>query len=231
MKHFFTPIAFKIKSIASLILLVLLIPMTSFGQKKEISLTVDCVEAIGNGRYIVSFGYDNTNSETVDIDETSSVVTYNRGQSKKYGANTFLPGVHEKAFSQEFSNEDRVVWEVIMPNGKTKIVSADINSNHCNDVLDIIPYYAPPAGGKVDRYSLIGAELTSLYNKYIADEQGPGFNEKSDNIFQLRVVEGEPQIYKHQVYIEAVPAGFTDDLLTSLQTYGFEEDPVGKRAR
>lgn len=96
-----------------------------------------------------------------------------------------------------------------------KVVTADINSNHCRNLSSIVPYYAPPAGGKVAATSLIGAELTSLYNTY--KSLYPNFNAQSDNIFQLRVKNGV-----NQVLIEAVSIGTTGSLLTQLVGKGFE---------
>ena len=217
MKRVFGPYLQKNRLVTFLTLCILCIPILSYGQKKDITLTADCVEAIGDGsgRYVVSFGYENTNSETVAVDETNSVVTYNYGQSKKYGTSTFLPGKQEKVFTQEFTADDRVVWTVQMPNDKWKTVSADINSNHCFGVPDIIPYYTPPEGGKVDQKSLIGAELTSLYNKY--DSDPADFIVESDDIFQLREAGGVPQ-----VFIEVVSSGQLGNLLPQLTAWNFE---------
>ena len=126
-----------------------------------------------------------------------------------------MRGVQQDVFSQEFSTEDRVEWTVTLPNGKVKVVTADINSNHCRDVSDIVPYYAPPPGGKVTGNSLIGAELTSLYQTYT--KLYPNFNAKTDSIFQLRVANGV-----YQVFIEAFSVGNLSSLLTELTGLDFE---------
>jgi hypothetical protein len=193
----------------SLFIISFSFPLVSFSQNKEVNIVVTCVEYIGNGTFKANFGYDNPDTRAVTVDQTSSVVTYNYGQSKKFALNTFLPGRQENVFSQEFSTKDRVEWTVILPSGVVKVVTADINSNHCRDVGDIIPYYTPPPGGKVSKKSLIGAELTSLYNTYIS--LYPNFNAKSDFIFQLRVINGV-----YQVYIEAISIGPTASLKTQL---------------
>ncbi|HER07539.1 MAG TPA: hypothetical protein ENO20_01400, partial [Bacteroides sp.] len=153
--------------------------------KKEFNIVVSCVEYIGNGMFTAYFGYENPGNKTISVDESGSVVVYNKGQSKKYGIHTFLPGVYEKAFSQEFDSKDRVQWTVTLPNGQIRTTDADIHSNHCRDYLglDIIPYYAPPEGGKI-YHSKIGAELTSLYETYSRDPAG--FTGVSDDIFQIR---------------------------------------------
>ncbi|TFG42679.1 MAG: hypothetical protein E4H43_02790, partial [Bacteroidia bacterium] len=199
-------------------IILFLLPLISFGQKYDINIVLKCVEFIGNGTYKANFGYDNQNPEVITIDATSSVVTYNNGQSKKYAVNTFQPGVQENVFSQEFTTKDRVEWTVTLPNGKVKVVNADINSNHCRSSFnsDIIPYYAPPPGGKVNNKSLIGAELTSLYETYM--RLYPGFNAQSDDIFQLRVKGGV-----YQVFIEVVSVGVLNNLLTTLNSWGFEK--------
>ena len=198
----------------SLLIISFSFPLVSFSQRKEFNIVVTCVEYIGNGTFKANFGYDNPDTKAVTVDQTSSVVTYNYGQSKKFALNTFLPGQQENVFSQEFSTKDRVEWTVTLPSGAVKVATADINSNHCRDVGDIIPYYTPPPGGKVSKKSLIGAELTSLYNTYIS--LYPNFNAKSDFIFQLRVINGV-----YQVYIEAISIGPTASLKTQLTDWGF----------
>ena len=107
---------------------------------------------------------------------------FSHGQSKKFGANSFLPGKHEKVLTQDFAAGDRVVWHVIMPNGKEKTVSADINSNHCRGLEFVTPYYTPPPGGKL-KGSLIGTELNALYGKSVLE--GDNFFPVSDDIFQI----------------------------------------------
>ena len=183
------------------------------GSDKEFTIVVSCTEYIGNGKILAHFGYENPGKKTISVDENGSVVTYNRGQSKKNGLAVFEPGVKEKAFSQEFDAQDRVQWTVTLPNGKVKTADADINSNHCRDVeasLDIIPGYQPPEGGK--QYdSKIGAELTSLYNAYSYDPDN--FAGATDAIFQL---DGQ------RVLIEVVAYnGMYADLMSSLSALGF----------
>lgn len=184
------------------------ISILSFGQNSTVELIPSCIEYIGDGsgRYSVSMGYENTGSETVVVEESSSVITYNHGQSKKYAISTFLPGKHEKVFTQEIAADDRVVWEVVMPNGKVKIVSADINSNHCRGLEFITPYYTPPPGGKL-KGSLIGTELNALYEESVF--KGDDFNPSSNDIYQIDEL--------FNVYIEVVPRnGQTSDLVGEL---------------
>ena len=190
-------------------------PMDLYGQKdKDINIVVSCTEYIGNGTLRVHFGYENPGKKTVIINEEGSVVTYNNGQSKKYGVYVFEPGMVQDAFSQDFNIHDRVEWTVTLPNGKVKSTDASINSSHCQDAaasLDIIPGYNPPEGGK--QYdSKIGAELTSLYNAYIYDPAN--FEGATDFIF---VLDGS------RVFIEVVaePGQYTE-MLTSLSGVGFQ---------
>jgi len=221
MKHIYYP---RNKSyILSFVLfsLVLLLPLDLLaqnggkgGSKNDVYITVSCVEYIGAGKMKVHFGYENPGKKTVVIDETGSVVTYNHGQAKKYGIYSFEPGVMEDAFTQEFDSKDRVEWTVVLADGTEKTTDANINSNHCKDAqtsLDIIPGYQPPEGGK-EYNSKIGAELTSLYNYYIADSIG--FSGVTDDIFQI---EGT------KVLIEAVSYNGTyNDMLNSLDSLGFD---------
>ncbi len=190
-------------------------PDNLYGQKNsEINIVVSCTEYIGNGTLRVHFGYENPTKKTVVIDEEGSVVTYNHGQSKKYGIYVFEPGTVEDAFTEDFDMHDRVEWTVTMPNGKVKTTDASISSSHCQDVaasLDIIPGYNPPEGGK--QYdSKIGAELTSLYNAYIYDPAN--FEGATDFIF---VLDGS------KVLIEAIaePGQYTN-MLSSLSGAGFQ---------
>jgi len=194
------------------------------GSKNDVYITVSCVEYIGDGKMKVHFGYENPGKKTVVIDETGSVVTYNHGQAKKYGIYSFEPGVIEDAFTQEFDSKDRVEWTVVLADGTEKTTDANINSNHCRDAqtsLDIVPGYQPPDGGK-EFNSKIGAELTSLYNFYMANPTG--FSETTDDIFQIKGT---------KVLIEAFSYPNTyNDMLDSLDNLGFElvtSDPGSKR--
>lgn len=219
------PLSFQNKTqiVTALIICFLSIPILSFGQKnKEVNIVVSCVEYIGEGKFKAHFGYDNTSSKEVVVDEPNSTVTYNHGQSKKLGLNTFKSGIVEKAFSQVFDAHDRVQWTVVFPDGTIKQTNeASANSSHfCYQ--DIIPYYAPPDGGKVGGESLIGAELTSLYNKYISFKKPENFKAKSDYIFQLKGLDVSDV---HRVLIEVSSLeGRLNNLLSILVNgeYGFD---------
>lgn len=83
---------------------------------------------------------------------------------------------------------------------------------NCYAVTNILPYYAPPDSGKIQN-SLIGAELTSLYETFVLTDSAA-----SDNIFQI--------VNLSSVVIEvfALDSKF-DELLALLQTsaYGISD--------
>jgi hypothetical protein len=184
------------------------------GSKNDVYITVSCTEYIGDGTVVAYFGYENTGKKTVVVDESGSVITYNHGQSKKYGLYTFEPGVYERAFSQEFDSKDRVEWTVVFPDGTEKTTDANISSNHCRDAqssLDIIPGYYPPEGGK-EYNSKIGAELTALYHLY--DFDPANLELAPEDIFQIN---------ETKVLIEVVAlTGQYDAMIGSLISLGFD---------
>ncbi len=193
MKKYYTPI--KRSQLLNLLFvaLIFVLPLDLFGQKgngngngngnsKEIEIIVSCIEYKGGEQLIAHFGYENPSNKTIVINEDGSVVTYNHGQAIKAGLYIFEPGVNEKAFSQNFDAKDIVEWEVTLPNGKVKTVTANINLYHCpDDGLPIIPGYSPPEGGK-EYDSKIGAELTSLWGAFDLD---PSFSDAPEDIFQI----------------------------------------------
>jgi hypothetical protein len=74
-------------------LISLLLPLTAFGQKqKDVNIILECVEYIGNGKYIANFGYDNPNNFNIVVPETNSILIYNNGQTKVKTINTFIAG-------------------------------------------------------------------------------------------------------------------------------------------
>ena len=137
---------------------------TALAQKAEleVELFVSCVEDLGNDTLVAYFGYENPNPEAITVQDKKSYIAYNYTRDEKYVISTFEPGVHDKAFSQEFRNDDWVRWTVKFST-YTKEVRADSTSSVCVGELPIIPGYQPPAGGKQFQ-SKLGAELTSLYN-------------------------------------------------------------------
>lgn len=82
------------------------------------------------------------------------------------------------------------------------------NVLNCQAINNILPYYAPPDSGKILN-SLIGAELTSLYETYLLTDSAA-----SDNIFQI--------VDLSNVMIEVFALdGKFDELLAILQTSGY----------
>ena len=116
-----------------LIILLLLLPsISAFGQRlKDIDILVECVEYIGNDKYVANFGYNNPNTKDVSVPEPNSTIILNSGQQKK-ALNLFKPGRQYNVFQIEFTSKDRVLWHVILPTGTVKDVTASINSVHCS---------------------------------------------------------------------------------------------------
>ena len=168
MKHIYR--ISRIPQILSVIVFIsFLFPNTSLAfqvesELMEVELSVSCVEQLSNGNLMAWFGYNNPNPEpeTITVQRKESYIAYNYTREIKYVNEVFLPGVHEKVFSQEFNSDDWVRWTVKFSNDDTKIVQADASSVRCDgELLQIIPDYQPPEGGK-EYNTLIGAELTSL---------------------------------------------------------------------
>jgi hypothetical protein len=131
------------------------------GQKKELELIVECVEYVGNGMYKANFGYDNPTKKTISVNSSNSYVLYNKGQSKKNVISDFAPGRQYNVFSQEFTKDDKCEWILTLPDGTQKTKSSSINSVHCINSGDILPYYDPTGSDEN-----IGSELNSLYYNY-----------------------------------------------------------------
>src|SRR4030042_25402 len=120
--------------------IALLFPLLAFSQKqKDISIIVECVEYIGNDKYIANFGYDNPNTFSIVVPDTNSVLIYNNGKTKTKAVNSFSPGRHSYVFSKEFDSNDRVLWHMVQPTGTIKDVTASTNSSHCIGSGNILP--------------------------------------------------------------------------------------------
>ncbi|MGW8317505.1 MAG: S8 family peptidase, partial [Bacteroidales bacterium] len=131
--------------------------------------------------------------------------------------NEFQPGVHERALSAAFDATGSVTWYLKNDSYGDRDVSATSSSNLCPAPLDVIPYYAPPEGGKVEMVK-ITAELISLYDTYSADPSG--FEPVSLFIFQFRIpgLSGYPE-----VMIEVISEpGEYDAMITELNSKGFD---------
>ena len=113
-------------------------------QSKDVEIILECVEYIGNGKYVANFGYDNPNKNDVVVPDSSSSLIYDGGNKKVKALNDFKPGRQVNAFNGVFTSKERVLWHVILPNGTVKDVTASINSNHCTNQSNIYPYYTPP---------------------------------------------------------------------------------------
>ena len=143
----------------------IIIPLAAFGQNKKIKdveIVLECVEYIGNNKFIANFGYENPNNIEITIPDSNSLLIFNQGQSKAKAINTFKSGRQSYVLSKEFSSKDRVLWHMVLPNGKVKEITASANSAHCSSKGNIFPYYPPPENGRLDN-SVISPELYSLY--------------------------------------------------------------------
>ena len=123
----------NMKTSTLFILCFLFIVNGAFSQKvKPVELIVECVEYIGDGTYVATFGYDNPNKSEISVAEANSVVVYNYGQSKKNVVNKLLPGRQKNVFTQEFSSKDRCEWRFYLPNETEKTVSLEISNKNIN---------------------------------------------------------------------------------------------------
>src|SRR4030042_4868490 len=120
--------------------IALLFPLLAFSQKqKDVIIIVECVEYIGNDKYIANFGYDNPNNFSIVVPDTNSVLIYNNGKTKTKAVNTFGPGRHFYVFSKDFDSKDRVLWHMVQPTGTIKDITASTNSSHCKGSGNILP--------------------------------------------------------------------------------------------
>ncbi|MGW8317566.1 MAG: hypothetical protein ACWGNV_18365, partial [Bacteroidales bacterium] len=146
----------------------LTLPLQMHGQSTAVDIFVSCVEDLGNGQYMAYFGYDNPNDYIVTLKSNQSYLQFNNANSKTFVLNEFQPGVHERALSAAFDAAGSVTWFLKNDTYGDEAVSATSTSNLCPEPLDVLPYYAPPEGGKVELVK-ITAELISLYDTYSAD--------------------------------------------------------------
>ncbi len=188
-----------------------------FAQKpKDVEIVLHCIEYVGNDKFVANFGYNNPNRTEVAVPETSSTIILN-DLSKSKALNKFKPGLQSYVFKSEFTAKDRVQWVVILPSGNTKTLTASINSNHCTNSGNILPYYPPPTNGKLEN-SIIGPELTSLYNSFIATNTAV-----SNYIFQIRDSKVLIEIKTKASAGNTLYNTFLNILITNL---GFEPDPA-----
>ncbi len=163
-------------------LFLLVMPSLALSQNnkiKDIEIVLECVEYVGNDKFIANFGYDNPNATEITVPESNSVLIFNNGKSTDFATNAFKSGRQAYVFQKEFSAKDRVLWHLVLPNGKVKEVTASANSAHCSSKGNIFPYYPPPLSGRLDN-SLISPELYSLYQTYISTG-----SVASDDIYQI----------------------------------------------
>ncbi|MCX6302523.1 MAG: hypothetical protein NTW82_10095, partial [Bacteroidia bacterium] len=192
-----------------LITTLLILPLSdALGQKeKDVEIILECVEYAGNDKFIANFGYFNPNRKEISVPDSSSSLIYNDGESNSKALNRFQSGRQTNVFQGEFTSKGKVLWHLVLPNGNVKEVTASINSNHCGNGNNILPYYPPPQTGKTE--SVLGPELKSLYDSFMSTHTAT-----TNFIFQIS---------NSRVLIEIkVKAGSYDYLLGELTgKYGF----------
>ena len=158
------------KGILLSVLFVNLTIAVAFGQTgKEVEITLEGIESLGNGKYAAHFSYNNPNTTDIAISDTSSSISVSDQLTKKIKAKKsksltkFKAGKQAFAFDKEFSGDEEVSWTIVLPNGVTKKVSASKDSKKCT----ILPSYTPPSNGK-HAISILGPELASLFESFSA---------------------------------------------------------------
>jgi hypothetical protein len=197
--------------------LTLALPLQMQGQSQDLDIFVTCVEDLGTGQYMAYFGYNNPYDYVVNLKSNQSYLQFNEDKSKTLVLNEFQPGMHDRALSAAFDATGKVTWYLNSSSFGQREARATSSSNLCPAPLDVIPYYAPPEGGKVDQVK-ITAELVSLYNTYSADPSA--FEPVSLFIFQFRIpgLSGYPE-----VMIEVVSEpGEYDAMITEISSMGFD---------
>jgi hypothetical protein len=165
-----------------MLVLAILTPWRSYSQAvsvNDLKLIVECVEMVGADTYRAHFGYENLGTTTITVEPEKSKLVYNGGEKKILVNNVFSPGRFSYVFSRDFQGKDVLRWQVLFADGANLEIIADNRIAPCENLSGIIPYYYAPEGGKLE-YSIIGPELTALYNKFT--EIG---SVHSDDIFQI----------------------------------------------
>jgi len=104
---------------------------------KEIILSLECVEDIGNNKLRAHFSYDNKNPGAITVAAEFSKIII--GTNTIHGVfNTFLPGKQSFAFNYQFNKTDKITWSVTA--FKEKTINADSKSKAC--IKEIIPVLA-----------------------------------------------------------------------------------------
>jgi LruC domain-containing protein len=158
-----------------ILLLVSFLFIASFAKANDDSIypIVDYVTNLGNGTYVVTFGYNNTAATTQNIPVSSSITFYknyfqpspdNRGQ-----ITTFEPGTHHAVFSLNTSYGSSWKWNLTNKDAtfSTKNITCQVSNNAGSNM--------PGIGGQVTytlQYNI--SEGSSLLNSQLIDTLGPG---------------------------------------------------------
>ena len=69
---------------------------------KDIEIVLECVEYVGNQKFIANFGYDNPNPEEITIPDGNSILIFNQGQSMITLSIPSNPGVNPTYSARNF---------------------------------------------------------------------------------------------------------------------------------
>jgi hypothetical protein len=134
--------------------LLTLLPLLSSGQTstatQDILPILECTEYIGNGKFRANFSYNNLNKKEVTVAETNSVLFIDGKPASGKPPRVFKAGQQQNVFSTEFESNSKCLWRIVLPNGKTKEVTASANSSHCRGSGNIFPLFPPP---KVEKHN------------------------------------------------------------------------------
>src|SRR5918995_5050709 len=83
--------------IAVLFLLQILFPLTAAAQTKELTIVVECIEFIGNGKINATFGYDNPGKDLTVARDKSFLLT---GSTRSDAITTFRKGRQYNVFAK-----------------------------------------------------------------------------------------------------------------------------------
>ncbi len=116
-----------------LLLFLSLLPLLSVGQNaspgQDILPILECTEYIGNGKFRANFGYDNLNKKEVTVAEINSYLSVNDKPASAKPPRIFKAGRQQHVFSTEFESTSKIIWRIILPNGKTKEIQANASSS------------------------------------------------------------------------------------------------------
>ena len=95
---------------------------------------VECVEELGEGRYLATFGYDNPNNTRVTVPRGNSRIVWDGSLRQEKVLNIFEPGLNESVLEAEFDTttiETGLTWIIWIPQKVSMEATANANSLAC----------------------------------------------------------------------------------------------------